>query len=90
MTPVLSKLGRRSVDQMLQESDIAAIRRPLSPYCQAQALTDQLLHRSEVSVRQTRAVVNGLLQLPRVRTEFRRRSFTYRTISAWNAALGQR
>ena len=90
VTPVLSELGWKSADQMLQESDIAAIRRLLSPSCQAQALTDQLLHRSEVSVRQTRAVANGQLQLPRVRTEFARRSFIYRAVSTWNAAPDHR
>ena len=83
-------LGWKSVDQMLLEIDIAAIRRLLGPSSQAQALTDQLLHRSEVSVRQTRAVASGQLQLPRVRTEFARRSFMYRGISTWNASLGHR
>ena len=59
--------------------------RLLSPSCEAHALTQQLLRRSEVSVRQTRAVMNGQLQLPRVRTEFARRGFMYRAISACNA-----
>ena len=35
----------------------------LSPSCEAEALTGQLIYRSEVSVRQTRATVNGRLQL---------------------------
>ena len=74
---------------MVRERDIAVMRRLLSPSCEAQALTEQLLHRSEVSVRQTRAVVKGQLQLPRVRTEFARRSFMYRAISAWNNVPGE-
>ena len=73
---------------MVHERDIAVMRRLLNPDCEAQALTEQLLLRSEVSARQTRAVVNGQLQLPRVRTEFARRSFMYRAISAWNNMPG--
>ena len=56
--------------------------------CEAQALTEQLLLRSEVSARQTRAVVNGQLQLPRVRTEFARRSFMYRSRSTGIKSCG--
>ena len=88
VTPVLKELGWSTVDEMLRERDIAVMRGLLSPSCEAHALTEQLLHRSEVSVRQTRAVANGQLQLPRVRTEFARRSFTYRAISAWNNVPG--
>jgi len=88
VTPVLKELGWSTVDEMLRERDIAAMRRLLSPSCEAHALTEQLLYRSEVSVRQTRAVASGQLQLPRVRTEFARRSFTYRAISAWNNVPG--
>ena len=65
--------------------DIAVMSRLLSPECEAHVLTEQLLYRSDVSARQTRAVVNGQLQLPRVRTEFARRSFVYRAVSAWNS-----
>ena len=85
VTPVLRELGWSTVNEMLRERDIAAMHRLLSPSCEARALTQQLLRRSEVSVRQTRAVMNGQLQLPRVRTEFARRGFMYRAISACNA-----
>ena len=85
VTPVLRKLGWGTVNDMLRERDIAVMSRLLSPECEAHVLTEQLLYRSDVSARQTRAVVSGQLQLPRVRTEFARRSFMYRAVSAWNS-----
>ena len=88
VTPVLEELGWSSVNEMLRERDIAAMRRLLRPSCEADVLREHVLHRSDVSVRQTRAVANGQLQLPRVRTEFARRSFMYRAISACNNAQG--
>ena len=87
VSSVLKQLGWSSVNDMLRERDVAAISCLLSSSCEARALTEQLLYRSEVSVRQTRAVASGQLQLPRVRTEFARRSFMYRAISAWNARI---
>ena len=57
VTPAHNELGWSTVDEMVREQDIAVMRRLLSPSCEAQALTEQLLHRSEVSVRQTRAVL---------------------------------
>ena len=84
VTPVLRELGWSTIDELIHERDIAAMSRLLSPSCEAHALTEQLLLRGDVSERQTRAVVSGQLQLPRVRTEFARRSFMYRAISAWN------
>ena len=71
---------------MVRERDIAVMCRLLSPSCEAEALTGQLIRRGEVSVHQTRAVASGQLQLPRVGTEFARHSFMYRAISAWNDA----
>ena len=84
VTPVLRELGWSTIDELIHERDIAAMSRLLSPSCEAHALTEQLLLRGDVSERQTRAVVSGQLKLPRVRTEFARRSFMYRAISAWN------
>ena len=49
-------------------------------------LRDQLQYREHVSVRETRGSVAGLLELPRVRTEFARRSFIFRAAARWNAA----
>ena len=86
VTPTLRELGWSTIEEMIQERVIAAMCRLLSPTCEAEALTGQLVHRGDVSERQTRAVVNGQLQLPRVRTEFARRSFMYRAISAWNGS----
>ena len=85
VTPVLRELGWGTVNEMLRERGIAVMSRLLSPECEAQVLTEQLIYRGDVSARQTRAVVNGQLQLPRVKTEFARRSFMYRAISTWNS-----
>ena len=71
---------------MVHDRDIAVMCRLLGPSCGAEVLTGQLIYRSEVSVRQTRAVANGQLQLTKVRTEFARRSFLYRAKSTWNCA----
>ena len=87
VTPVLKELEWNTVNEMLRERDIAAIHRLLDPSCEADILRAQVLFRSEISERQTRAVTEGQLQLPRVRTEFARRSFMYRAITAWNSKL---
>ena len=84
VTPVLRELGWNSVDEMICKRDIAVVGRLLNPSCEADVLRDQLMYRSDVSERQTRAAANGQLQLPRVRTEFARHSFLYRATSAWN------
>ena len=75
------------MQEMLIERDIAIMHRLLGPSCEAAALSEQLIRRGEVSARHTRAVANGQLQLPRVRTEFARRSFMYRATAAWNQRL---
>ena len=64
VTPVLRELGWDTVNEMLRERDIAVMSRLLSPVCEAHVLTEQLLYRSDVSARQTRAVVNGSCNCP--------------------------
>ena len=83
----MKELGWSTVNEIITERDIAAMRRLLSPSCEADFLRGQMVLRSDISERQTRAVADGQLQLPRVRTEFARRSFMYRAISAWNNKL---
>lgn len=85
VSTALNELGWSTVDEMLLERDVAIVRHLLSDSCDAPIITAQLLHRSDVSQRQTRAVTSGQLQLPRVRTEFARRSFMYRAVAAWNS-----
>ena len=50
-----------------------------------EALRERVTLRSAVSSRDTRATTDHLLQLPRVRTEFARKSFIARSIRSWNA-----
>ena len=47
-------------------------------------LRNSLIHRREISNRDTRSTSAGLLQLPRVHTELARRYFTYRATEQWN------
>ena len=58
------------------------LHRPDAPVC----LRELLQYREQVSVRETRGSVAGLLQLPRVHTELGRRSFRFRAATRWNEA----
>ena len=49
-------------------------------------LRRRVLTRSDVSTRRTRASESGQAELPRVRTEFAKRSFLYRAAKSINAA----
>ena len=84
VTPALRELGWCKVDEMIAELDIAAMRHLITAPCASELLRARVIRRSDVSVRHTRATADGQLQLPRVRTEFARRSFLYRAASAWN------
>ena len=47
-------------------------------------LRSRITHRSNVSVRETRATRDGELEVSRDRTELARRSFFNRVVRAWN------
>ena len=83
ITPVLEALCWLGFDEMVQERD-ALVKRLLSSD-PPPALASSLSKRSEISNRTTRSTV--MLELPRVRTEHARRSFPFRTVSAWNGGL---
>ena len=84
VTPSLRELGWCNVDELITERDIATIRHLIAAPNASELLRDRIIRRSDVSARVTRATVDGQLQLPRVRTEFARRSFLYRAVTAWN------
>ena len=89
VTPALESLGWRRLDGMLEERDAAMLHRVMSPGAPP-ALADLVRSRSEVSVRATRGVCAGQLELPRVRTERGKRTFPYRAVSVWNAGCMNR
>ena len=84
VTPALAELGWLKVDDLIAESDIAAMRRILCAPTPPELLRSRIEYRSDVSVRQSRATVSEQLQLPRVRTELAKRSFLSRATRAWN------
>lgn len=86
ITPVLEALCWLRFDEMVQERDVALVKRLLSSD-PPPALASSLSKRSEISNRTTRSTVMDMLELPRVRTEHARRSFPFRTVSAWNGGL---
>ena len=83
----LRELGWPTVDQLIFEHDVAAIRHITTAAEASELLRARVLRRSDVSARCTRATDGGQLQLPRVRTEFARRGFLCRAISAWNRSI---
>ena len=89
ITPALELLGWRRIDGMLEERDAAMMRRLMSSGAPP-SLADLVRSRSDVSVRATRGVCAGQLELPRVRTERGKRSFPYRAVSEWNAGCMNR
>ena len=89
VTPALELLGWRRIDGMLEERDAAMLRRLMSSGAPP-SLADLVRSRSDVSVRATRGVCAGQLELPRVRTERGKRSFPYRAVSEWNAGCMNR
>ena len=84
VTPALRDLGWPKVDELIAECDIATMRRLITAPCVSELLRERVVLRSDVSSHRTRATENGQLQLPKVRTEFARRSFIYRAVKTWN------
>lgn len=84
VTPVLRELKWLRVDDMVCERDVMLLRNILTADPAPEMLRECIVRRSDVSSRSTRASTDELLQLPRVRTEFSRRSFLSRAAGAWN------
>lgn len=89
ITPTLNELGWLTIDKIIADCDVRLINRLLAMDCGPPALTDLLCFRSEVMSRDSRSSVAPLLQLPRVRTELKRRSFSYRALKHWNDLTAQ-
>ena len=83
-TPLLKDLKWPTLEQLVMERDAAMLHRIMHSPHVPDSLSEQIVLRSEVSERETRASLAGSLQLPRVRTEHGRRSFPYRAAATWN------
>ena len=85
ITPALDELGWSKIDGIITECDIATMRHLITSPNASQSLREQVLYRSDVSVRETRATADEQLQLPKYKGTFAQRSFLYRATIAWNA-----
>ena len=84
VTPVLRELRWMRVDDMLYEHDVMLMRDLVTSPRAPEMLRERVVHRCNVSSRTTRATSDTVLQPPRARTEFSRRSFWPRACGAWN------
>lgn len=85
MTPVLRDLKWLKVEDMICKQDVLLMRELLTATRAPELLRNEVVRRSDVSGRVTRASSDALqLQIPRVRTEFTRRCFRSRACGAWN------
>ena len=84
VTPALRQPEWCKVDELIAERDIAAMRHLINAPWASELLRERVVLRSDVSCRRTRATEDGQLQLPKVRTEFARRSFVFRATRTWN------
>ena len=80
----LRELGWSDVGDMLQKRDMMTMYRLSYDENAPELLRSRIVSRANVSLRETRAVSDGLLEIPRARTELARRSFFIRAVRAWN------
>ena len=85
ITPVLRELGWHRIDALITERDLTTVRNVLYNPDASEILRGLLVRRSEVSTRRTRSTLSDHLELPRVRSEFARRSFHFRAAQGWNS-----
>ena len=72
------------IEDMITERDLCVMYNLNHVESAPELLRSRITHRSDVSVRETRATRDGELEVPRARTEFARRSFFNRAVRAWN------
>ena len=80
----LRELGWSDVGDMLIRRDIMTMYRITHDENAPELLRSRIVSRADVSSRATRAVSDGLLEIPRARTELARRSFFIRAVRSWN------
>ena len=84
VTEALRELNWSRIEGMITEHDVCVIYQLVNDARASEVIRSRIARRSEVSARETRATVDGLLDVPRTRTEFARRSFFVRALRAWN------
>ena len=84
VSPLLNQLNWPTFDDLITERDVAMLFRAMYHPRAPDALRNRVVYRSDVTARDTRGALAGLLQPPRVRRELARRFFTYRATSVWN------
>ena len=89
VSPLLKELEWSNVDELIGKRDVSFINRLLYHPFAPHKLRNAIIHRSEVSSRDTRSTSAGLLQLPRVHTELAKRFFSYRAAALWNKGNDQ-
>ena len=80
----LRELGWSDIGGMLNERDLMTMYRLVNDVNAPELLRSRIVSRADVSIRATRAVSDGHLEVPRARTELARRSFFIRAVKAWN------
>ena len=91
VSPLLKELEWTNVGELTGERDILFINRLLYHPFAPHKLRNAIIHRSEVSSRDTWSTSAGLLQLPRVHTELAKRFFMRYRVAAglWNKGNDQ-
>ena len=73
-----------TLEDLITERDVAlmfgAIHHPRAP----DTLRELVVYRRDVTIRDTRGALAGVLQPPRMRRELAKRFFAYRATAAWN------
>ena len=77
------------LEDIIETQDLSVVKRTLTNPNASKYLREKLVSRADVSSRHTRATTEGMLQLPKVRTEIAKRSFYCRAAAAWNRIITQ-
>ena len=83
ISAALEALEWPKFDKMLEDRDIAMLRRILSSDAPP-SLAGLVMRRSDVNRRLTRGTCGDQLDLPKIRTERGRRTFHFRAVKSWN------
>ena len=84
VSAALTELGWPRIEQLITEHDVHVMYKLIHDERAPETIRRLLTDRAQVSSRSTRATHNQELEVPRVKTEFARRSFLCRATRAWN------
>ena len=86
VSPLIADLKWPSLDHLIAERDVSRVHYLLNHPQAPNGLTVGIVHRTDVSSKEIRASLAGLLQLPRVKSEHARKSFLFRAPAQRNRA----